>query len=124
MRAFKPAALALAAGAPWIARGYSGNPNQMAKLISEAITFPGFSFLHVLSQCITFCPEQTDWKAIVHERDKPALTNADDAARLFLHEDGFQTGLLFSEQRASWPPGPGKTVSDDVVERLAADFRV
>ena len=27
IRPFKPAALALAAGAPWIGRGYSGNPN-------------------------------------------------------------------------------------------------
>ena len=65
VRPFKPAALALATGAPWIARAYSGNPNQMAQLIAQAIEHPGFSFLHVLSQCITFCPEQTDWKAIV-----------------------------------------------------------
>lgn len=103
VRPFKPAALALAAGAPWIARGYSGNPNQMARLIADAIAHPGFSFLHVLSQCITFCPEQTDWKAIVSERDEPALSDADIAASLFHHEDGFQTGLLYAAPRASWP---------------------
>jgi len=124
IRPFKPTALALAAGAPWIARGYSGNPNQMAKLIAEAIAFPGFSFLHVLSQCITFCPEQTDWKAIVHEHEGPPLVNADDAAKLFLHEDGFQTGILFSEQRATWPPATEGTVSDEAVEQLADSFRV
>jgi 2-oxoglutarate ferredoxin oxidoreductase subunit beta len=124
VRPFKPAALALAAGAPWIARAYSGNPNQMAKLITEAIEFPGFSFLHVMSQCITFCPEQTDWKAIVHEREEPALKDADEAAKLFLHEDGFETGLLFSEQRATWPPAAATTVSEGALDQLAASFRV
>jgi 2-oxoglutarate ferredoxin oxidoreductase subunit beta len=49
MRPFKPAAVALAAGAPWIARGYSGNPNQMAKLLAEAIAFPA-------SASCTCCP--------------------------------------------------------------------
>ncbi|MCR9104234.1 MAG: thiamine pyrophosphate-dependent enzyme [Gammaproteobacteria bacterium] len=104
VRPFKPAALALAAGAPWIARAYSGNPNQMAHLLAQAIEFPGFSFLHVLSQCITFCPQQTDWKAIVNERQDAALEDEDEAARLFLHEDGFQTGLLYQRQRPTWPP--------------------
>ena len=124
VRPFKPAALALAAGAPWIARGYSGNPNQIAKLIADAIEFPGFSFLHIMSQCITFCPEQTDWKAIVHEREEPALVNADDAAKLFLHEDGFQTGLLYSEPRGTWPPAAQNTVVTGALDQLARSFRV
>jgi 2-oxoglutarate ferredoxin oxidoreductase subunit beta len=124
VRPFKPAALALAAGAPWIARAYSGNPNQMAKLIVAAIEFPGFSFLHVMSQCITFCPEQTDWKAIVHQREEPALADADEAAKLFLHEDGFETGLLFSEQRATWPPPAATAVSEGALDEMAASFRV
>ncbi len=104
VRPFKPAAIALAAGAPWIARGYSGNPNQMAKLISEAIEHPGFSFLHVLSQCITYCPEQTDWKAVVQERGAGPLTDASEAATLFFAESGFETGLLYHQPRPSWPP--------------------
>ena len=77
-----------------------------------------------MSQCITFCPEQTDWKAIVHERDEPALTDADEAAKLFLHEDGFQTGLLYSEQRATWPPESAAPQSEDALGQLAASFRV
>ncbi|MBP6681973.1 MAG: 2-oxoacid:ferredoxin oxidoreductase subunit beta [Halioglobus sp.] len=124
VRPFKPAALALAAGAPWIARAYSGNPNQMAQLIAEAVEFPGFSFLHVLSQCITFCPEQTDWKAIVTESQAPPLANADEAAKQFLHEDGFQTGLLYRERRATWPPQGAATVEEAALGKLAASFRV
>jgi len=127
VRPFKPAALALASGAPWIARAYSGNPNQMARLISEAIEFPGFSFVHVLSQCITFCPEQTDWKSIVNERQEAALVDTDEAVRLFLNEDGFQTGLLYSQPRQTWPPPMAEQVQDQTagaLERLAASFQV
>jgi 2-oxoglutarate ferredoxin oxidoreductase subunit beta len=124
VRPFKPAALALAAGAPWIARAYSGNPNQMAQLIAEAVEFPGFSFLHVLSQCITFCPEQTDWKAIVSEREDAALALADEVAKQFLHEDGFQTGLLYREQRATWPPAGATSADEGALGKLAASFRV
>ena len=124
VRAFKPAALALASGAPWIARGYSGNPNQMARLIAEAVEYPGFSFLHVMSQCITFCPEQTDWKGIVNERTEPALADEDEAARQFLHEDGFQTGLLYLRDRPTWPPEGTPEQAEGALGRLAASFRV
>jgi 2-oxoglutarate ferredoxin oxidoreductase subunit beta len=120
IRPFKPAALALAAGAPWIARGYSGNPNQLAKLLAAAVEHRGFSFLHVLSQCITYCPEQTDWKAIVSEREDEPVTRADAAAQLFLAEDGFATGLLYAEPRTPWPPAAPAAAAEP---RLAEAFR-
>ena len=95
---------------------------QLARLIAQAVEHPGFSFLHVLSQCITFCPEQTDWKAIVQEREEPVVTDADEAARLFLHEDGFQTGLLYESARGTWPPE--STLDGNAVATLSAAFRV
>ena len=121
IRPFKPAALALAAGAPWIARAYSGNPNQMAKLISEAVEHRGFSFLHVLSQCITYCPEQTDWKAIVSEREEAPLNDADEAAALFFQESGFDTGLLYVQPRSPWPPA--RPDSHGSLAEIAARFQ-
>ena len=126
LRPFKPAAVALSAGAPWIARGYSGDPNGIARLLADAIAFAGFSFLHVLSQCITFCPEQTDWKAIVREHEGPPLDRAEDAAALFLREDGFSTGLLYRAERPTWPP-PGVAVAENdeaVFATLASAFAV
>jgi 2-oxoglutarate ferredoxin oxidoreductase subunit beta len=122
MRPFNPAAVALSSGAGWIARGYSGNPNQLAKIIAEGIEYPGFSFVHALSQCITFCPEQTDWKSVVNEREEPALTNADEAARLFTHESGFETGLLFQQERPPWPPAGAVEPCD--AAGLAKSFEV
>ncbi len=124
VRPFKPAAVALASGATWIGRAYSGNPNQMAGLIAEAIEHPGFSFLHALSQCITFCPEQTDWKSIVKERAEPACTHHDQAAAVFFNEEGFDTGVLYTQQRAVWPPQQGSAPREDALDQLAAKFRV
>jgi 2-oxoglutarate ferredoxin oxidoreductase subunit beta len=77
-----------------------------------------------MSQCITFCPEQTDWKGIINEREEPVLQDANKAAKLFLQEDGFQTGLLYEEQRATWPPASTNTVESGAMARLAASFRV
>ena len=126
VRPFNPAAMALSSGAPWIARAYSGNPNQMAKLLAEALEFPGFSFLHVLSQCITYCPEQTDWKSIVHERDGGPATAAGEAATLLHRQDRFETGLLYRDERPMWsPPRVDKAGDDsDVLDALATAFEL
>jgi len=51
------------------------------------------------------------------------LANADEAAKQFLHEDGFQTGLLYRERRATWPPG-ATTAEEAALGKLAASFRV
>jgi 2-oxoglutarate ferredoxin oxidoreductase subunit beta len=125
VRPFNPAAMALASGAPWIGRAYSGNPNQMGKLIAEALAFPGFSFLHILSQCITFCPEQTDWKTIVAERELPAATNASEAAAMLHADSGFQIGLLYREERPAWEPQRDANPDESaVLDSLAAAFEV
>ena len=125
VRPFRPAAVALSAGAPWIARGYSGNPNQMARLLAAAIDHRGFSFLHVLSQCITYCPEQTDWKAVVKEREEEApLTDATQAAARFLGEDGFDTGLLYAQPRPIWPPEATSERAPDAFTALTAAFEM
>lgn len=102
MRAFQPCAIALASGAGFIARGYSGDPNGLAQLIFEAMAFPGFAFIHVLSQCVTFVPEQTAWKQRVHPVEGTPATAA-EAAALIHADDGFGKGILYRNPRPVWP---------------------
>jgi 2-oxoglutarate ferredoxin oxidoreductase subunit beta len=45
--------LALAAGGTFIARGFSGDPKPLASLIKKGMTHRGFSFIEVLSPCVT-----------------------------------------------------------------------
>jgi 2-oxoglutarate ferredoxin oxidoreductase subunit beta len=47
-------ALALAAGATFVARGFSAKPKEMVQLIKAAIEHRGFSIVEVMSPCVTY----------------------------------------------------------------------
>lgn len=53
-RPIRPLELALAAHCGFVAQGFSGNQKQLAALIKEAITFPGFALVNVFSPCVTY----------------------------------------------------------------------
>jgi 2-oxoglutarate ferredoxin oxidoreductase subunit beta len=102
IRAFHPLVIALASGANFVARAFSGDPNGTAAIIAQAIRHPGFSFVEVLSPCVTFRPEQRHWKELVHaapvaETDDPAR-----AARRIMTDDGFNMGVLYAGARPAY----------------------
>ena len=49
-----PVLYALAYGAHFVAQGIAGDPEGLAKLIEEAIRFPGFAFINIQSTCAAF----------------------------------------------------------------------
>ncbi len=49
-----PLALALAAGAGFVARSFSGNRDQLAGLIQEAMAFKGFAMIDIFQPCVSF----------------------------------------------------------------------
>ncbi len=102
---FYPLVIALASGANFIARASSNDPNGTARVIAEAVEHPGFSFVQVLSPCVTFRPEQRDWKKIV--RPAPVAPTADPAvaARRLMTDDNFFIGTLFKGGRAPFESG-------------------
>ena len=53
-RPVNPLALALAAGATFVARGYAGEPKHLAWLIGEALEHPGYALLDVLQPCVVW----------------------------------------------------------------------
>jgi 2-oxoglutarate ferredoxin oxidoreductase subunit beta len=52
--ALNPLALMLECGAPWVAQGSSADPRGLSALVLEALRYPGFAFLNVLSPCPVF----------------------------------------------------------------------
>ena len=54
-----PIAVAISAGATFVARGFSGDLNHLSYVIKEAIAHRGFAFVDVYSPCITFNKNQT-----------------------------------------------------------------
>jgi 2-oxoglutarate/2-oxoacid ferredoxin oxidoreductase subunit beta len=54
-----PISLALAAGATFVARGFSGEQKHLTELIKQGIEHKGFSFLDVFSPCVTYNHDNT-----------------------------------------------------------------
>ncbi len=66
-----PLTLALAAGATFVARGFSGDVQHLVELFTEAISHKGFALVDVLSPCVTFNKVNTyEWfRARVYKLD-------------------------------------------------------
>jgi len=58
-RPVNPLALALAAGATYVARGFSAEQKHLTELIKNAIQHKGFSFLDIFSPCVTYNHDNT-----------------------------------------------------------------
>jgi 2-oxoglutarate ferredoxin oxidoreductase subunit beta len=116
---FHPLVIALASGANFVARGFSGDPNGCASLIAEAIRTPGFSFVEILSPCVTFRPDQRQWKDLVRPSPVAATDDAARAARRLMTDDGFNLGVLYVGKRAPFRPAAR---GDGAVEALERSF--
>ena len=119
---FYPLVVALASGANFIARASSSDPNGTAKVIAEAVRHPGFSFVQVMSPCITFRPEQREWKKMVRPAPMQATSNPAKAARRLMDDDSFFLGTLFKGERAAFRTEFGAPSGS--VHELEADFRI
>lgn len=101
---FYPLVIALASGANFIARASSSDPNGAAKLIADGIRHPGFSFIHVLSPCVTYRPEQRGWKKLVRPSPVDPTTDPAQAARRLMTDDNFYLGVLYRGDRSPYQP--------------------
>jgi 2-oxoglutarate ferredoxin oxidoreductase subunit beta len=121
LREFHPLVIALASGANFIARAYSGDPNGCAGLITQAVRHPGFSFVEVLSPCVTFRPEQREWKTMAHPAPVEPTDDPGRAARRLMTDDGFNIGVLYQGKRAPYARANGGA---QTVEALECQFRL
>ena len=122
IRVFHPLVVALAAGANFVGRAFAGDPNGTASVIAKAIQHPGFSFVEILSPCITFRPEQKEWKSLVRPSPVEATDDPAVAARRVMTDDGLNIGVLYAGGRPPYVLSDGsaaKTVTD-----LEMEFRV
>lgn len=102
MTPFHPLAIALASGANFIARGFSGDPNGTAQIIAEAVKHPGFSFVAIMSPCVTFREEQREWKNTMRNVNIEATTDPAQAARRLMTDDGYNCGVLYRGTRPAY----------------------
>jgi 2-oxoglutarate ferredoxin oxidoreductase subunit beta len=104
IRPFNAAGMALAAGASFVARGFTGDPNGLAKILVAAVEHPGFSFVQALSPCKTFRPEQMEWKKHVRAFEDGPTDDAVLADQRVKDDDGLSTGIIYQREHAVYQP--------------------
>jgi 2-oxoglutarate ferredoxin oxidoreductase subunit beta len=94
-----PLALAVLSGATFVARGYSGSMKQLVGLVTQALDHEGFSFVQVISPCVTFndifekARAENSVLEVKHDlKDRPAALMAALGAP-------FVTGVFFEDSR-------------------------
>ena len=112
--------LALASGASFVARGFSGHPDELADMIRQAIEHPGFALVEVLSPCPTFRPEQTLWKRMVEAGLLQPAASIEEAMAQVLAASELSTGIVWRTRRAlphsvSKKPGEINALMDDLL---------
>jgi len=105
---FDPVALAITAGASFVARGFSGDMDQLRDLIVAAIKHRGFAFIDVLQVCVTYNPTKSHkwYKERVYklEDEDYDLTDRGKALALALADakDGLATGVFYQGEQSPY----------------------
>jgi 2-oxoglutarate/2-oxoacid ferredoxin oxidoreductase subunit beta len=115
--AFNPMAVALAAGATFIARAFSGEPKHIAQLVAEGIQHRGYALIDVLQPCVTFNRLNTyDWyrQRVYHLEDEgyDPTDQAEAWAKAHEWEERIPLGILYRAE--------GLPSYEDQVEPLKA----
>ncbi|HEX7831402.1 MAG TPA: thiamine pyrophosphate-dependent enzyme, partial [Thermoanaerobaculia bacterium] len=97
-----PCALAIACGASWVGRGFSGDVKGTTELMTRAIRHRGFAFLNILSPCVTWRGEEQHKELRAKTRSVPAdhdVTSREAAMRLTDEGEHVTTGVLYEAHR-------------------------
>jgi len=102
-RPLNPLMMLLSYGAGWVGQAYAGRPHHLAQLIAEAIAHRGFSYLHIISPCVTFDKTDKTYNNLdISVRDLPEDHDSGDI--LAAMEQAFHTsrpalGIYYVEER-------------------------
>lgn len=98
-----PIAMAIAYDVSFVARGYAARSQQLVELMVRAIEHKGFSFIHVISPCVT---HHDTYKAMSSKVvDIPPDHDPSDrvaAFRLALEEERVPLGVFYQAQRPAF----------------------
>ncbi len=101
---FNPLGIALASGASFIARGFSGDQENLTKLIVDAMEHKGFSFIEIKSPCITFRPEEKEWSKTIRRMNTLPTDDPIEAVKTIHASDGLDTGIFYQAELPVYQP--------------------
>jgi len=100
---FNPLAIALSAGAKFVARGFSGNDKQLVFLIKKAIKYKGLALIDILQPCVSFNKINTHqwYQQRVYDVQEQGHDSSDFSKAMQLAmewKEKIPTGVLFEEK--------------------------
>ena len=101
-----PVLLAIACGAGFVARGFTGHKEQLISLMKQAITYKGYALVDILQPCISF--NKTNTFAWYRERvyDLDDTYNAGDKSgaiqKAMEFGDQIPLGVLYREEKSTY----------------------
>ncbi|GAB0057596.1 2-oxoglutarate/2-oxoacid ferredoxin oxidoreductase subunit beta [Candidatus Magnetaquicoccaceae bacterium FCR-1] len=102
-RPLNPLMMLLSYGASWVGQAYAGHPDHLREMITQAIAHRGFSYLHILSPCVTFDKTSKTYVNLgMQVRDMPEDHDPGDlmaAMRLAQNQENPVMGLLYQQFR-------------------------
>jgi 2-oxoglutarate ferredoxin oxidoreductase subunit beta len=119
---FNPLAIALAAGATFVARGFAGDPKHLSDLIMQAAKHHGYALIDVLQPCVSFNRVNTyEWyRSRVYKLEDGRKRDDRQAAFALCQEwgDRIPIGVLFQQtDRASYEEQVSELAMGPLVER-------
>jgi 2-oxoglutarate ferredoxin oxidoreductase subunit beta len=102
-----PIALAIAAGAGFIARGFAGDIEHLANMIKAGISHKGFALIDILQPCVAFNHKNTyDWyKERVYKLDEASYNSSDKMGAFEKSQEWGERipiGIIYREETASF----------------------
>lgn len=103
---FNPLMIAIAAGAGFVARSFSGDPVQLVDLMKKAILYKGYALVDILQPCVTFNKINTFayYKKRVYHLDESYNPHDKMAAiqKALEFGDKIPTGIIYQEEKATF----------------------
>ena len=112
-----PLLYVLAYGAGFVAQGVPADMEGLAKLLEEAIRYPGFSFVNVQSPCITYGEPETQLKTQKTRMRKLDAEGHDPSNRLRAMELAQEYGRILYTGVFYRNPNPPPTYESQIRER-------
>lgn len=105
-----PIALALVSGATFVARGFSGDADHLAKLTEDGIKHKGFSLIDIMSPCVTYNRQNTyQWfreRVYRLEEDNHDMLNMDQALKRSQEwEARIPLGIFYNNPKPTYESG-------------------
>lgn len=133
---FNPILMAIAAGAGFVARAFSGDTQQLTSIMKQAINYPGYALVDILQPCVSFNKINTfAWyrNRVYHlEEDYDSSNKALALQKALEFDERIPTGIIYYEERIDYHSKNqllsgdkgliDRELKPDVLPKLMAEF--